>query len=303
MTASHVYRPCRLVTALTLQGILCSIGVLSLYAQNSRSAVSSGSTSTAKIPSSSTTLPPNSMFDVASIHADNADNTARTHIYSYANQGHFVAVNATLKQLLQYAYALPDSRILQAPAWTKSAKYDIEAKSDPALAERLAALPYPAARHELLKMVQAMLVDRFHLAAHLDSRELPIYNLVVAKGGVKFASVKDESKMIDTRSSSGTSTITIRSSPHAMADLAEILYRYTGRVVIDDTGLQGNYTISLKFSLADQSAAPNTQAAALSDSVPSVFAALKEQLGLELKPSKGPIQVLVIDHVAPPTPN
>ena len=113
---------------------------------------------------------------------NNSDHTARTHIYSYANQGHFIAINATPMQLLQYAYNLPGSRILGASGWTTSSKYDIEAKSDPALADKLALLPYPDAKDQLLKMVQLLLADRFHLAAHRESRELPVYELVAAKG-------------------------------------------------------------------------------------------------------------------------
>ena len=110
-------------------------------------------------------------FDVVSIHPNNSDHSARTHIYSYANVVHFIAINATSMQLLEYAYAFPDSRILGVSAWKKSAKYDIEGKSDPAFAEKQALLvPYREAKDQFLKMVQSLLVDRFHLAAHRDSR-------------------------------------------------------------------------------------------------------------------------------------
>src|SRR5579863_3141036 len=133
----------------------------------------------------SATLP--QPFDVASIHPDNSDHTVHTHIYSYANQGHFIAINATPMQLLQYAYDLPDSRILGASGWARSSKYDIEAKSDPVLADKLASRSFPDAKVQLLKMVQALLADRFHLSAHSETRELPIYQPVIAKGGVKFS--------------------------------------------------------------------------------------------------------------------
>ncbi|HMG84822.1 MAG TPA: TIGR03435 family protein [Terracidiphilus sp.] len=263
------------------------------------------SATTQQADAQSATLPPTPAFDVASIHPNNSVHTARTHIYSYANQGHFIAINATPMQLLQYAYNLPGSRILGLSGWATSAKYDIEAKSGQALVDRLAVLPYPDAKDQLLKMVQLLLADRFHLAAHRESRELPVYELVVAKGGVKFSPVKDGPKhVVDSNSRAGNVSMSITSSSHAMNDLAEMLYRYTGRVVFDRTGLTGIYTISLTFTPDDsRSAVPDTETTSSVDASPSIFTALKEQLGLELKSSKGPVDVLVVDHIDPPTEN
>lgn len=304
MTVLHVHTE-RRVASISLLAVV-AVGLVSTLAQSPSHAASiasqhaEGQRSAAK----STALPSPPAFEVASIHPNNSDHTARTHIYSYADHSHFVAINATPMQLLQYAYVLPGSRILGAPAWTRSSKYDIEGKSDPGLAEKLAALPYTDAKPQLLTMVQALLADRFRLAAHFENRELPVYNLVVGKGGAKFTNVKDESTTIDSGTHSGISTITITSSSHAMADLAEILYRYTGRIVVDKTGLRGNYTINLKFAPDDaRSAVPNAETTSASDMGPSVFTALKDQLGLELKSGKGSVEVLVIDHIDPPTEN
>lgn len=306
MTVPRVHWRRRLLGVLALSAGAVSVAPGFALAQCKSPSASAASQSTTQQTSlaKSMALPANPVFDVASIHPNNSDRTARTDLYSYADHGHFVAINATPMQLLQYAYGLPDSRILGAPAWTKSAKYDIEGKADPGLAEKLAALSYTDAKPQLLKMVQALLADRFHVGAHLESRELPVYNMVVGKGGAKFTSVKDEGKMIDSETHSGTSTITIKSSSHATADLAEMLARFTGRVVLDETGLQGNYTISLKFAPDDsRSGVPDPETSMAPDSGPSVFTALKEQLGLELKSGKAPVDVLVIDHVDPPTDN
>jgi uncharacterized protein (TIGR03435 family) len=250
-------------------------------------------------------VPPTPAFDVASIHPNNSDHTARSHIYSYANQGHFIAINATPMQLLQYAYNLPSSRILGASGWATSSKYDIEAKSDQALADKFALLSYLDAKDQLLKMVQLLLADRFHLAAHRESQDLPVYELVAAKGGVKFSPVKDGPKnIVDSNSDAGIVSMKITNSSHAMSDLAEMLYRYTGRVVLDRSGLSGVYSISLTFTSDDsRSAVPDAQTASSIDGGVSVFTALKEQLGLELKPSKGPVEVLVVDRMNPPTEN
>lgn len=242
-------------------------------------------------------------FDVASIHVDNAEHTARTHIYSYSNQGHFIAINAALVQLLQYAYALPDSRILGTPDWARLTKYDIEAKSDPALIAQFAGFSSDSAKAKLLEMVQKLLQDRFHLAAHIEKRELPVLNLIVAKGGPKFAPAKNEGTTIDSGMHNGITTINIRSSSHATTDLAELLGRYVGRVVIDRTGLEGNFTIALRFAPEDSQSISGKSPSSQPDPEPSVYTALKEQLGLELKSGKAPVDVLVVDHVEPPTEN
>jgi len=128
--------------------------------------------------------------------------------------------------------------------------------------------------------------------------------MVVARGGVKFSPVKDGPKHVDSNSRVGNVSIGITSSSHAINDLAEMLYRYTGRVVLDRTGLSGICTISLTFTPDDsRSPVPNTETTSAVETDPSVFTALKEQLGLELKSSKGLVDVLVVDHMDPPTEN
>lgn len=280
---------------------------MSIWAQTHTEPPATASQSAAmqQADASSATQLPTPAFDVASIHPNNSDHTARTRIYSYGNQVHFIAVNATPMQLLQYAWNLPSSRILGASGWATSSKYDIEAKSDQAIADKFALLSYPDAKDQLLKMVQLLLADRFHLAAHRESRELPVYELVAAKGGVKFSPVKDGPKnIVDSNSRGGNVSMTITRSSHAMNDLAEMLYRYTGRVVLDGTGLSGVYSISLTFTADDsRSAVPDTQTTSSTDGAVSVFTALKEQLGLELKSSKGPVEVLVVDHMDLSTEN
>jgi uncharacterized protein (TIGR03435 family) len=82
-----------------------------------------------------------------------------------------------------------------------------------------------------------------------------------------------------------------------------LLYRYTGRVVVDKASLTGNYTLALRFAAVDsRSAVPSTEGVP-SDAGPSVFTAVKEQLGLELKSGKGPIEVLIVERFDPPTEN
>ncbi|HEY1576927.1 MAG TPA: TIGR03435 family protein [Terracidiphilus sp.] len=243
-------------------------------------------------------------FDVASIHPNKDDRSGRSHIVTNANSA-LRTENTTVMQIVQWAYELPDSRILNAPGWVMSDKYDIEAKADPAVGMKLAAMQYKDARPKLDEMVKALLAERFHLVAHLEKREMPVYFLAVAKGGAKLAPVQDGPKHVDTSTRGNGTKISITSSSHATADLAEVLGRIVGRVVVDETGLQGNYTIEMHFARYDAGAAmpDDSSSAEAGDPEPSVFTALKEQPGLELKPGKAPVDVLVIDRVEAPTEN
>lgn len=256
-------------------------------------------------PRSDAALSAQPAFDVVSIHPNNYDRSNHPHIYYSLSDSHFRSINATVIEIIQWAYELPDSRVLNAAAWTTSAKYDIEAKSDTAADAHFHALSTTEARREKSKMVQSLLLDRFHLSAHIETRELPAYDLVVAKGGPRFSAVQDGPKHVDSTSRGGSATLSITSSTHALNGLAGMLYRYTGRVVIDKTGVTGNYTLALHFALDDSRAsiaAPGPSEAA-QDTGPSLFTAVKEQLGLELKSGKAPVDVLVIDHIDPPTEN
>jgi uncharacterized protein (TIGR03435 family) len=237
---------------------------------------------------------------VASIHANKSDRTNRSHIYYSLENSQFRTVNTTVMDLVEWAWDLPGSRILSAPAWLRSTRFDIDAESDSAADDKFRLMIPEAAKSLKRGMVQALLADRFHLATRLETRELPTYALVVHKKGPKFSPVPDGPRKVDSSSHSGTATVTITSSSTAMGDLAEILAPYVGRVVIDKTNITGIYSISLKFSSEYGFSNSNTPP---SDAPPGVFMALIEQLGLELKPEKGTVEVLAIDHVEPPSEN
>jgi hypothetical protein len=125
-------------------------------------------------------------FDVISIHQNNSATDGHHHIYNNPSESHFRTVNLSTKDLLQFAYGLPKSQILGGPPWLDSTMFDIDAKSDPSVDAQLHALPSDQARRQKMLMVQALLAERFQLAAHQETRELSVYALVVAKGGPKF---------------------------------------------------------------------------------------------------------------------
>jgi uncharacterized protein (TIGR03435 family) len=235
-------------------------------------------------------------FDVAVIRPNPGDTTGHSHIWSSASDGNFKAQNVTAMELIRYAYGMAETRITGGPAWMRSAKWDMEAKSDPATDARLRGLDSAPAREQKQHMLQALLSDRFGLRVHQETRELPIYALVVAKGGPRF----QPSKVNGTTVNKGNASITVTGSDHTVALLAEQLSRSLGRIVVDQTGLDGRFELSLKWTPDDAAAGTGT---ALAETGPSIFTAIQEQLGLKLKSRKGPVPILVIDHIDLPSQN
>ncbi|HTV09924.1 MAG TPA: TIGR03435 family protein [Candidatus Aquilonibacter sp.] len=230
-------------------------------------------------------------FDVASIHPHTPQPHERNHLWSSSNDGNFRTQNVTLKAIIQYAFNMPESRIIGAPAWTASQPFDIDAKSDDALNQRLHDLPSDQAKPIKLAMIQSLLADRFGLKTHREQRDLPIYELVVAKGGPKLEPSKSGGLTINhwnNRFSGQGITMPI---------IAQELARDAGRVILDKTGITGRFDIDLRWQPDDAPPTGNDAA------YPPFFTALQEQLGLRLEPAKGPVDVLVIDDVHPPTAN
>lgn len=179
----------------------------------------------------------------------------------------------TVETLIAKAYDLKTYQILGLPDWAKpygaspGEYYDIDAitpMSDPN-------------RAQMQTMLQSLLAERFELRVHPDMRELPAYELVAAKGGVKFKPIAGEP--------------TPRSP--TMFWLVEQLshYRYMDRPIVDRTDLSGHYDF------------PSFREAERPDSASSLSAVLKSYLGLELKPTRERTQVLVVEHVQRPSPN
>ncbi len=233
-------------------------------------------------------------FEVASIRP-NVSGAPSAH---YRLLPGFNAENATLKNLLAMAYDVADFRISGGPGWINSDRYDIEAKTqgNPSLDQKMS-------------MLQTLLQDRFNLALHRETKELPIYALTVPKGGPKLQPLREGSCIMpDPKNptlapgktltdycglvvSMGRGQLELASA--SMADLARSLSRLTGRTVVDKTGITGVFPVHLTF-VPDDIAADGPP---VNGSGPSIFTAVQEQLGLKLESTKGPVDVLVIDHV------
>ena len=231
-------------------------------------------------------------FDVASIHINNTETDGHHHIINNPAESHFRTVNIALRDLIQFAYGLPDSQILGGPTWLDSIMFDIDAKSEPLVDAQLHALPTEQSRHQKQLMVQALLADSFQLKAHQETRQLPVYALVVTKDGPKFKPSKINGTTVDT----GRTRMHIAGSDDTISILARELAQVLGRVVLNQTGLSGRYDLSLRWTLDD--VAPSSP-----DAPSGIFTAIQEQLGLKLESKKGPVPVLVIDSVEKPSPN
>jgi uncharacterized protein (TIGR03435 family) len=236
------------------------------------------------------------VFDVAVIRPNPGEDTpgsSRSHIWSAPTDGHFKAQNVTALALMQWAFAMSETRIDGGPAWIRAKKFDMEAKPDPAVDEQMHILDSGEVRQRKQRMVQTLLADRFGLKVHRETRILPLYALVVTKGGPKIGTPKLSGTVINT----GNSTLTVQGE-HSLRMLAEQLSRTLGRVVVDKTGLDGRFELKLKWT-QDDGSSPGQSA----ESAPSLFTALQEQLGLKLEPDKGPVEILVIDHIELPSEN
>ena len=221
-------------------------------------------------------------FEVATVKPASATD-GHTHI-NYPPGDSFSAINITLSALMQWAYGMPERQILDGPAWLTSTRFDIQAKVDLGGPEK----PVRADTDAKRKMVQALLAERFNMKLHNETRMLPAYDLVVARGGSKLEVSKANGKSIG----AGGTHLTVQGL--TMPLIAEELSHVVGRVVVDKTGLTDRYDVKLVWAADDAPAG---------DSAPSLFTAIQEQLGLKLEPAKEPVPVLVIDHVDLPGDN
>jgi uncharacterized protein (TIGR03435 family) len=229
-----------------------------------------------------------SVFEVASVRLNKTGIPRRGSIEFSENGKRFTATNLPLGPLLLTAYDTT-ARQISVPASFPGDRYDIEATVEHAVSP-----------DEMRRMLQELLIDRFKLHAHRETREVAVYALVIAKGRPKLhpSEKRDSNASPRIPSRAGGTEPQIGHlvfNNESMSDFAWALSRTTGigdRIVVDQTGLTGNYDFELTFG-RDNAAT----------SEPSVFSALQEQLGLRLEPNKAAVEFLVIDHVEKPSDN
>jgi uncharacterized protein (TIGR03435 family) len=265
--------------------------------------------------STETTGTPLPSFGVASI---NPDRSGRMSTRGIMPPGIFKADDATVKELVGYAFAVRAFQVSGGPGWIDSDRFDVEAKADDAQIEALRKLPPQQRAKEENLMLQALLVDRFNLKVTHTTQYLPVYALVVAKNGPKLHEAqagdtyRNGIKGPDGRPAGPITAVrAVRGELIAqalpVALLASVLTQQLGRVVLDQTGLKGKYDFTLQWTPDENEdrmlrgpAGGNlgTETAPPPDtSRPAFFTAIQEQLGLKLESTKGPVDIVVIDHI------
>jgi uncharacterized protein (TIGR03435 family) len=193
--------------------------------------------------------------------------------------------------VIRTAYGvLMDDQLIGLPGWAKSDPITIQAKMDAETAAALAKLPAMEQWKQSQLMLQALLADRFALKVHHETKDLPIYVLTIAKGGCRMKQTAADKAGGNASYASGKITAHGISVDNLVMNLSFIV----GRVIVNKTGLESGYDFTLDY-------APD--GADSSDTRPSIFTALEEQLGLKLEPARGPVDVIVIDHIERPTAN
>ena len=196
--------------------------------------------------------------------------------------GRVAVTNQTLRQIIRSAFGSSDIEVVGGPDWIGTDRWDINATAGRGDADALVS-----------QMLKALLIERFMLQAHVESRERPIYTLMLARTDKQLGpNIHPSRADVDcpANESCGTQTASgnsasggIVGTTRSMADIAQGLVLYAERRVLDRTGLEGRYDFELRWSDV------------------SFFTALQEQLGLKLEAARGPVDVVVIDHVERPT--
>lgn len=232
---------------------------------------------------------PRPAFEVASVKpAEPSDKPGMLQ----AEPGRLNLSGVTLKMLIQQAWAISGYRIYGGPSWLDSTRYNIAAKAADGAGN--------LSLDQMRPMLRTLLTDRFRLAVHREEKELPLYRLVVSKNGPK---LKESAVSGAPQSRMATGQITDEKA--GMDTLASQLGQQLGRFVVNQTGLKGDFDFHMEWTpdpgqnLGGDSETPPPAGA----DGPSLFTALPQQLGLKLESAKGPVEVLVIDHVEKPSEN
>jgi uncharacterized protein (TIGR03435 family) len=210
--------------------------------------------------------------------------------------GRLNARNQSLRELIKFAFNIHDYQLTGGQGWVDGDRYDIAASTEG-----------QSTMAQKRLMLQALLIERFGLVVHHDTKDISGYALTVAKGGPKLQAAKsDQGSMMLGRNPRGLRTLTAGEAQ--MTGLAAILADVLGRPVVDSTGLTELYDFTMEWTpdvgesplSLKGNPGPEPGASAASDG-PSIFSAVQEQLGLKLEPRKVPTEVTVVDRAQKPT--
>ncbi|HEU0123028.1 MAG TPA: M56 family metallopeptidase [Bryobacteraceae bacterium] len=232
------------------------------------------------------TAPEKYQFEVASIRPSQAGGRG-THIN--INNSQFTTRNTPLLTLIQYAYGMQDYQLAGVPDWAKERRFDITAKFD--TAEDLSDTAREGSRNERIRArVRNLLAERFQLVLREGKKDLPVYKLVEDRNGHKLKAAAEGGGSMNVSQNNGSGTL--QSDGFLLPGLAVTLSGILGRPVRDETGIGGRFSAELRW-MGDDAAAQG----------PTIFTALREQLGLRLESGKGPVVTYAIERAALPSEN
>jgi len=247
-----------------------------------------------------------SAFEVASVKRNRS---GETQIRFETPPGRLTAVNVPVRFLIRQAYRVPESRVIGGPAWLDTERFDI-----------LGTAPEVKTADGIREKLRALLADRFRLVLHNETRQMPIYSLVLATSATALGpNLRPSTVNCGGQSSraaggrvqcgilvsQGPASASLRGGGAAFADFVRLFGDFLDRPIVDHTGLSGAFDVELQFAAPRSStpglAVPGGLAASPSgDEIPSVFTAVREQLGLKLEAERGAADVLVIDAISEP---
>jgi len=261
-------------------------------------------------------------FEVISVKPHKPDTSGPEYMLTMTQRGRLLYTGVKLDTLISSAYQLKPAQarlISGMPKWAASQVFDVEARA-----------PGDPPHEQMLLMLQSLLADRFKLAIHPETRQLPVYALVLMKAGRTGSQLQPHSdaaeclKLAPGQPAPTSDFGVIPPPPPVCGRFMSGAHRIAGnnvtmemlaedlgaapsmdRPVVDRTGLSGSFDLTLEYTPREQlDSQPGPDASASDPSAPpSVFTALQEQLGLKLEPQTGPVDVLVVDHVEQPSPN
>src|SRR5713226_7175389 len=200
-----------------------------------------------------------------------------------ASPGMLTIRNLPLRTIIGAAYGIAEYQIA-GPQWLKQERFDIVAKTDAPV----------TGEDKMLPLLQPLLAERFHLAMHRATKQLPAYVLTVGTNGPKLEAADADGAGLPFKKANKSGGARIRSTRLTMPQFAEILSRRLGYPVLDMTGLAGAYRVTLEWAAENKATKPGKAGKAEPDTNrPSIFTALHDQMGLRLQARKAPVEIFV----------
>jgi len=303
LTDLESHRAAHLTPALAANGGSLKHRIARLLGVNERASAGPGAIAAALILLTAAciafaqTASPVRRFEAASIKLNTGEDT--NHVEFATAPGRLIVVRNPIANLIGNAWE--NHNLVGGPEWIHSDRYDVEATAAGSPNDK-----------QIMQMLQVLLAERFNLKVHIEQRQQPVYNLVVAKGGLKLKKRTDQNCERKDRTNPNVepsnpcgNNVTMPKGDHIewtvtnsdMQHMVGALSGASGRTVVDKTGVIGTFDLTIEFTGTRPDSAGSTD-----PNVPSLFGAL-DRLGLKLEPAEGPVDFLVIDHIDRPTPN